>query len=144
MVAEPDPASVQFGRNLRRLRSLAGLSQAEFGRRLGVSFQQVLLQKHEKGANNASVPTLCCLRAILGCELAELLAGLGGIPAADDGAAAADARRQRIARRRSRAVLAIDDPAVQLGLIRLARSPAGRWRRNQGTAEHKVYYRMLI
>jgi transcriptional regulator with XRE-family HTH domain len=118
MVAEPDPASVQFGRNLRRLRSLTGLSQAELGRRLGVSFQQ--LKKYEKGANNASMPTLCRLRAILGCELAELLAGLGGIPASDDGAAAADARRQRIARRLSRAVLAIDDPAVQLGLIRLA------------------------
>jgi hypothetical protein len=42
MGATPDPAGVQFGRNLRRLRSLAGLSQAELGRRLGVSFQQVL------------------------------------------------------------------------------------------------------
>ncbi len=130
MVAETDPASVQFGRNLRRLRSLAGLSQAEVGRRLGVSFQQV--QKYEKGSNNASVPTLCRLRAILGCELAELLEGLGGSPAADEAAAAADARRQRMARRLSRALLAIDDPAVQQGLIRLARSLAVRPRGMHG------------
>ena len=66
---------VQFGRNLRRMRSLAGLSQAEVGRRLGVSFQQV--QKYESGANNVSVPTLCRLAAILGCEFTDLLAGLG-------------------------------------------------------------------
>jgi transcriptional regulator with XRE-family HTH domain len=94
MGAKTDPVGVQFGRNLRRLRSLAGISQAELGRRLGVSFQQV--QKYESGANNVNVnvPTLCRLQAILGCAFADLLAGLGGEGDAAGGDAAEESGRQ--------------------------------------------------
>jgi transcriptional regulator with XRE-family HTH domain len=73
-----DPICEQFGRNLRRLRSLAGLSRLEVGQRLGVTPQQV--EKYESGQNNVSVATMCRLRIILGCEFADLLAGLGRIP----------------------------------------------------------------
>jgi transcriptional regulator with XRE-family HTH domain len=73
-----DPICVQFGRNLWRARSFAGLTRVELGQRLGVTHQQV--EKYHKGENNVSVATLCRLRVILNCEFADLLAGLGGMP----------------------------------------------------------------
>jgi hypothetical protein len=50
------------------------------------------------------------LKAVLGCEIADLLDGLDGGTPADAGAT--------VARRLSWAVLAIDDSAVQEGLAR--------------------------
>jgi transcriptional regulator with XRE-family HTH domain len=124
-MSEAEAIRVQFGRNLRRMRSLAGLSQAELGGLLGVSFQQV--QKYESGQDNVTLPTLCRLKASLGCELADLLAGVGGSPAefAVGVEAAAVRRRQRLVFRLTRAVLAIHDPEVQERLIYLARAVAG-------------------
>jgi transcriptional regulator with XRE-family HTH domain len=110
-----DPICVQFGRNLWRMRSLAGLSQWELGRRLDVIYQQV--QKYEKGRDRVSVATMCRVRIILNCEFADLLADLGRIPESES---AADAGAQRQARRMVRAMVAIDDAGVQEGLIRLA------------------------
>jgi transcriptional regulator with XRE-family HTH domain len=43
----PDPIDVQVGRQVRVARTLAGLTQSEFGRRLDMSFQ--LVQKYEQG-----------------------------------------------------------------------------------------------
>jgi transcriptional regulator with XRE-family HTH domain len=100
-------------------RSLAGLTQWELGRRLGVTYQQV--QKYETGRDGVSVATMSRLRIILNCEFADLLAGLGRIPEPES---VADAGPQRQARRMVRAMLAIGDAGVQEGLIKLAQLPA--------------------
>jgi transcriptional regulator with XRE-family HTH domain len=107
---------------MRRLRSLAGLSQAELGKRLGVTFQQV--QKYESGANNVSVATLCRLRAALGCQFADFFVGLGGDAA--NGDAETGRHLGRVTYRLSRAVLEIRDAEVQERLIRLVQAMAGR------------------
>jgi transcriptional regulator with XRE-family HTH domain len=114
-----DPICEQFGRNLRRMRSLAGLSQSELGQRLGITYQQV--QKYEMGRAGVSVATMCRLRIILGCEFADLLAGPGVAPG-PEGVAGVGPQQQ--ASRMVRAMLVIDDAGVQEGLIRLAQSLA--------------------
>jgi transcriptional regulator with XRE-family HTH domain len=128
MDKQRDRICVQFGRNLWRARSFAGLTRAELGERLGVTHQQV--EKYENGENNVSVATLCRLRVILNCEFADLLAGLGGMPEPEG---VADAGPQSRARRMVRAVRAIDD-GVQVKLLKLVQSLAadrgrGRTRR---------------
>ena len=114
-----DPVAVQFGLNLRRLRSIAGLSQGDLGRLLGVTFQQV--QKYERGTNNVSVPTLYRLKRVLGCDLDDFFAGQVGPEMAAD---AAWNRRQRVIYRLSRAVLAIENMDMQERLILLAQAMA--------------------
>jgi hypothetical protein len=64
---------------------------------------------------------MCRLRLILGCEFADLLAGLGVDPAAEG---VAEGSEQRPARRMVRATLAIGDARVQEGLIKLAQTLA--------------------
>jgi transcriptional regulator with XRE-family HTH domain len=51
-----DPYDAQVGHRVRALRLARGLSQAELGAALGVSFQQV--QKYEKGVNRISAGRL--------------------------------------------------------------------------------------
>jgi transcriptional regulator with XRE-family HTH domain len=114
-----DPVAVRFGLNLRRLRSVAGLSQTELGRRLGITFQQV--QKYENGSNNANVPTLHHLKHIFGCELNDFFVEDAGPGMAAD---AASERQQRVVCRLSRAALGIEAPDVQDRLILLARAMA--------------------
>lgn len=113
---------VRLGRNLRRLRSLAGLSLEQVGERLGVTSQQV--QKYENGTNNVSVAALCRLRAILGCGFEDFFVGLDG-DATGGGAEAGDFRR-RPAYRLAQAVLEISNAEVQEQLIRFAQTLAGR------------------
>ena len=115
-----DPICVQVGKNIRRLRDLEHVTQAELGEALGVSFQQI--QKYEKGANRISVPMLYQVKNVLGCTWADLLAGLD-----DDAAAAEDpsfARLQGVVYRMSRAVQAIKSPDLQERLIYLAQGLA--------------------
>ena len=61
------PADVIVGANLRRLRMLAGLSQADIARQLGISFQQV--QKYEKAQNRISAGRLWELARMLDCPV---------------------------------------------------------------------------
>ena len=56
MTTDPHPIDVLVGKNLRRLRKQAGLSQAELGARIGVSAQQV--QKYETARNRISASKL--------------------------------------------------------------------------------------
>ncbi len=58
---KPVPSeSTVFGKNLRRLRQRAGLSQMRIGTILNVSFQQV--QKYERGINRLPVEKLYILK----------------------------------------------------------------------------------
>lgn len=68
--------SAIVGENLKRARTMAGMSQETLGDHLGVTFQQV--QKYERGSNRVSAPVLLELCGILGIELADLFAGCEG------------------------------------------------------------------
>ena len=67
----PDPIDVEVGLNLRRARRERGVSQAEVGEALGITFQQV--QKYERGANRISASMLVKAARFLGIRPAELL-----------------------------------------------------------------------
>ncbi len=77
----PHPDDVAAGANLRRLRTLRRMSQEELGARIGITFQQV--QKYEKGSNRLSISRAVACCRVLGCTIADLLAGIdedGGQP----------------------------------------------------------------
>ena len=62
----PDPIDIFVGRRLREQRLLAGLSQTESGRCIGVSFQAV--QKYESASVRISASTLYQVAQALGVE----------------------------------------------------------------------------
>lgn len=66
--------SVVFGKNLRRLREQAGLSQIRIGAILNVSFQQV--QKYERGANRLPVEKLYILKHFYDVPYARFFKGM--------------------------------------------------------------------
>lgn len=63
-----------LGQRLKRERAMAGLTQGELGKKLGISPQQV--QKYETGLNRVSVSRLLEIADILHCDTKELLSGL--------------------------------------------------------------------
>ena len=67
----PDPIDSEVGLNLRRARLDRGVSQAELGDSLGVSFQQI--QKYERGANRMSASMLVKAARFLKIRAADLL-----------------------------------------------------------------------
>src|SRR4051812_38055036 len=99
MPRDDAPLNTVIGKNLRRLRSAAGLTQQQVGDRLGLSFQQV--QKYERGDSPLSAPTLHRLARLLGCDHAAFFAGL-----MEDAAPRRDPsdRQQRVLRSLARAV----------------------------------------
>jgi transcriptional regulator with XRE-family HTH domain len=61
----------EYGRRIRAFRMQRSLSQSEFARKLGVSFQQV--QKYEKGINRITVSRLEQMAIVLGTTPHELM-----------------------------------------------------------------------
>jgi transcriptional regulator with XRE-family HTH domain len=53
---KPDPVDIEVGQRIKIQRLTAGLSQAQLGEEIGVTFQQV--QKYEKGANRLGIGRL--------------------------------------------------------------------------------------
>lgn len=79
----PHPVDVHVGRRLHLARTAQGRSQADLGRVIGVSAQQI--QKYETGANRMSASALFRLCGFLGRPVAWLYDGLeatGPAPAA--------------------------------------------------------------
>jgi transcriptional regulator with XRE-family HTH domain len=66
----PNSADGQVGESIRAHRLAAGMSQAQLGKRLGVSFQQV--QKYEKGTNRVGAGRLPQIAAIFGVPIGAL------------------------------------------------------------------------
>lgn len=67
------PASeidVKIGTNLRGRREALGMTQAQLGHAIGVTFQQV--QKYERGANRVSAAALLRIANALECSVADL------------------------------------------------------------------------
>ena len=59
----PNPIDVHVGGRVRSRRRLAGISQGNLGKQLGLSFQQI--QKYEKGANRIGAGRLFQIAQIL-------------------------------------------------------------------------------
>ena len=65
---------IALGERLRGLRQKLGMSQADLGQCIGVSFQQI--QKYEAGKNRVAVSTLLALADHLGISAARFLKGI--------------------------------------------------------------------
>ncbi len=68
------PVDHHVGGNLRRLRKLKGMSQAELGLRLGVTFQQV--HKYEVGSIRVSASKLWLASRALEVSVGDFYSGL--------------------------------------------------------------------
>ena len=115
-----DPRDPRIGLRIRTLRLERGLSQAELGELLGVSFQQV--QKYEKGVNRVSAGRLHRVAEALQVPVTFFYAGF-----ADRGRADAqfielgfDLLQTRGAIRLLRAYARIANPKVRQLFMRLA------------------------
>jgi transcriptional regulator with XRE-family HTH domain len=78
----PNSADIQVGESIRAHRLLAGMSQGDLARKIGVTFQQV--QKYEKGTNRVGAGRLPQIAEMLGVPVAALFkdhAGTGSVPA---------------------------------------------------------------
>jgi len=64
----------QIGDRLRGLRQKTGMSQADLGHCIGVSFQQI--QKYEAGKNRVAVSTMLALADHLGISASRFLRGI--------------------------------------------------------------------
>ena len=62
------PTAASIGQRIRSHRWLRGMNQGEFGKFLGVSFQQV--QKYETGTNRISAVSLARLADAIDCPVA--------------------------------------------------------------------------
>jgi transcriptional regulator with XRE-family HTH domain len=115
----PTPIDVAVGRNVRIWRMAKGLSQAQLGNRLGVTFQQI--QKYEVGANRVGTGRLVKLAAILGVPVAALFEGTAGTdPSQPLLALISDRGSFRLAR----AFSAITDNRCRMSLVNLVEEVA--------------------
>lgn len=114
-----------LGGRIRRYRELAGLSQADLGDKLGVSYQQI--QKYERGANRMSVDSLVKVARFLGQPLSAFVDtdGKGGSvsePRPDYGTPATKEERELL-----RAWREVSDDKVRAASLLLLKA-AGRHR----------------
>lgn len=61
---------LQIGKTIRARREKTGLTQADLGRAIGVTFQQV--QKYERGTNRVSAAAMMRVADALKCSVADL------------------------------------------------------------------------
>lgn len=73
----PHPVDVAVGNRVRELRTRAGLSQSDLGKRLDVSFQQV--QKYEKGVNRMGASRLIQICDALKVSIYDIFDGIGSV-----------------------------------------------------------------
>lgn len=69
----PNSADTQIGASIRAHRLIAGMSQSDLAKQLGVSFQQV--QKYEKGANRVGAGRLPQIAEIFNISISALFKG---------------------------------------------------------------------
>jgi transcriptional regulator with XRE-family HTH domain len=67
---QPNSADIAIGRAIRAHRLIVGMSQGDFARKLGVSFQQI--QKYEKGTNRVGAGRLPQIAKIFNIPIAAL------------------------------------------------------------------------
>jgi len=121
----PDPIDRHVGGQLRLRRAQIGMTQAELGSKLGLSFQAV--QKYETGENRVSASRLYQLARVLDVSPAYFFEGLDESDAAGEPVATPE-----LARKEASMVLgayyAINDPRLRaaclLVMTRMAVAPA--------------------
>ena len=120
---EARDVDTHVGAQVRRRRMLAGLTQQDVAKVLGVSFQQV--QKYENGANRISAGRLFILARILGTDLIEFYDGLDRAPSETASLSTTDLKRaenfmrSREGLRLNLAYLAIKNPAMRKSMLDL-------------------------
>ena len=125
MPANPEARDVDshVGAQVRRRRMLAGLTQQDVAKAIGVSFQHV--QKYENGANRISAGRLFILARVLGTDLIEFYEGLDGEPSQMASLSTTDLKRaenfmrSREGLRLNLAFLAIKKPAMRKSMLDL-------------------------
>src|ERR1700760_4341166 len=70
----PNPVDVLVGSRIRLLRKRRKMSQAELGKALGVTFQQI--QKYENGKNRVGASRLHMVAGALDVSISDLFDGL--------------------------------------------------------------------
>lgn len=76
MKKQIESVDVTCGQNLRAIRLGAGLSQAELGKRAGLTFQQI--QKYENGTNRMSASRIAQLASLLNVSVISFFEGIDG------------------------------------------------------------------
>lgn len=71
IAAEPDPVDLYVGAQIRKIRTVKGLSQEVVAKECGVTFQQ--LQKYEHAGNRVSASRLHKIAKALRTQMGELL-----------------------------------------------------------------------
>lgn len=137
MPSPPHPTDVLVGQQLRRQRTLLGMSQERLGSLLGVTYQQI--QKYERGVNRMGSSRLQELARILEVPVSYFFAAeanvAGGLAEASAGFAfdgeafeSAEPRGKAVDRRETlelvRAFNQIGDPQVRRRMLDLARALA--------------------
>ena len=115
----PDPVDVHVGRHVRLARELAGMTQVEVGRRLGMSFQ--VIQKYEQGEIRVSASRLHQLARLFERPVAFFFLGLDEPPPPPGGGELGRSEIELV-----RAFRVIANPEVQQRLLNLVRSAAER------------------
>lgn len=71
---KPDPIDIHVGARVRMRRNLAGLSQEQLGKSLGLTFQQV--QKYERGTNRMGSSRLFQIATVLSVPVSYFFEGM--------------------------------------------------------------------
>jgi transcriptional regulator with XRE-family HTH domain len=132
------PLYAEIGRRIRQRRQLLGLSQAAFGERLGISFQQV--QKYERGIDRVAVDRLFQVANVLETPLAYFLDGLADLGAKANAQAELQLHEARLIahlRTISDDVREIVERLVSTVAIKAKTKPAPKRGRNRGLRANK-------
>jgi transcriptional regulator with XRE-family HTH domain len=115
------PADAKLGEKIRNRRAAAGMSQAELGEALAVSFQQV--QKYERGINRVSAVRLRQIAAALDESISYFQTD--GHTVSKDGQELQPLMTDPINLRMCRARSALDNQAMRYKFVRLVESISG-------------------
>jgi transcriptional regulator with XRE-family HTH domain len=115
------PADKALGEKIRTRRVVAGLSQDELGKALGVSFQQI--QKYEKGVNRVSAVRLSQLAAAL--DESSSYFQTDGQAVSKGGRELQTLMTDPLNLRICRALSAIENQAMRYQFVRLVESVSG-------------------
>jgi transcriptional regulator with XRE-family HTH domain len=123
----PNPRDTEISKRLRALRLQRAWSQAELGKKLGVTSQQV--QKYERGSNRIAAGRLAGIADMFGVPIMYFFGGderRRSAPGSRPIAVEFDFLQTEGAIRLVRAYSRIKDPRLRSTLLKLAESLAGR------------------
>ncbi len=119
---KPNQIDVYVGKRMRMRRTILGMSQADLGKALGLTFQQI--QKYEQGANRIGSSRLYDLSTILGVPVTYFFDGMGeGAETNELPDDSPDLRKDPAAKRETlelvRAFTKIDDSSVRASILNM-------------------------